>query len=207
MNIGAQPLRAKLRLTIHRGGVGQRPNRPSQTLPVAANNVITSGMLITQDNVSGSLQWVKGVTEGSLPNQFFFALDDSNDGDVLAAGNLQGLSVRGDYNLSTSAYKAVGGANVYTVGTLLTPDGSTGNVRAVISGDEDVVVVGVVTHELAGVVDLSAGFVDGSLEPDGDANISDGVQGGVFRLARATNAADLTRLRFDTVAPYLTTVA
>lgn len=209
MNIGKLPLRAKLRMTVHRGGVGQRPNRQSQTHPVADDETILSGMVMTLVSEAGALKWIKGFSGSSIPNQYFFAEDDSTDGDVQAAGlpgsgKLQGLSVHGDYELSTAQFTEPGGAVVYTAGTLLTPDAATGKVRNVKSGDTDVVVVGVVINDLVSPVNLAPTFTD--LLPDGDANISAGVQGGTFTLGRATNAVDLRRLRFNTVAPYLATV-
>jgi hypothetical protein len=198
VNIGTEPLRNKLRMTIHRGGVGQRPNRMSQTHPVANSQTI----LMTLRSEGGTLKWVKGVIGASIPNQFFFAVDDSTDGDVRAAGNLQGLSVHGDFELSTSQFKEPGVGVVYTAGVLLTPDDATGLVRPVAVGDSDVTVVGIVVNDLTAPVDLSPGFVEGSLLPDNHADISAGVQGGTYRLGRATNAADKRRLRFTPVQPY-----
>lgn len=203
MNIGKEPLRSKLRMTIIRGGVGQRPNRLSHTHPVAADQTILSGMLMTKVNEGDQSKWVKGVVQDSLPNQFFFAVDDSNDGDVRAAGNLQGLSVRGDYQLGTSQFVEPSQDYVYTEGTLLTPDGNTGLIRPVIEADKDVVVVAVCAKDYLGPIDLSSGFRSGSLLPDGDDNITEGIQGGVFELGRATNADDLRRLTIETVQPYL----
>lgn len=200
-------MRNKLRLTIHRGGVGQRPNRLSQTHPVAASQTILSGMLMTLRSEAGKLKWVKGVIGASIPNQFAFAVDDSTDGDVKAAGNLQGLSANGDFELSTSQFVEPSVSVVYTAGVLLTPDDATGLVRPLASGDTDVTIVGVVVNDLEAPVDLAPAFVAGSLLPAADDNISAGVQGGTFQLGRATNAADLRRLRFYTVSPYLATLA
>lgn len=213
MNIGKEPLRSKLRMTVIRGGVGQRPNRLSHTHPVAADQTILSGMLMTKVNEDGQSKWVKGVINDSLLNQYFFALDDSTDGDVRAAGNLQGLSVRGDYQLGTSQFAAPSDDYVYTEGTLLTPDGDTGLIRPVIAGDTDVVVVAVCAKTYQGPVDLSSGFRANSLLPGDDENgvpdpnITAGVQGGIFDLGRATNANDLHRLTIETVQPYVTSIA
>jgi hypothetical protein len=108
MNIGIETLRAGLRLTIHRGGVGNRPNRLSASHPVADGETILSGMVITpvRNTTLSRNEWVRGVTGDSLDNSFYIAVDDSADGDVAAAGSLQGLSVRGDYEISTSQFKA-----------------------------------------------------------------------------------------------------
>jgi len=192
-------------MTTHRGCVGQRPNRLSQTHPVAASVVIVSGMLMTLRSEAGKLKWVKGIIGASIPNQFFFSEDDSTDGDVKAAGNLQGLSVFGDYEFSTSQFKEPAAGVVYTAGVLLTPDGTTGLIRPIASGDTAVTIVGVVVNDLVSPVNLAPAFTD--LLPAGDPNVSAGVQGGTFALGRATNAADLRRVRFYTVAPYLATLA
>lgn len=200
MNIGSETKRAKLRLTVHRGGVGQRPNRLSTTHPVATGETILSGMVCTlkENPTKSRLEWIKGVTVDSQPNQYFFAYDDSTDGDVQAAGNLQGLSVHGDYELST-AHFAEGMGISYSQGTPLTADAATGNVKPAQAGD---VVIGIVSRDYAPPVDLAAGYVEGSLLPADDANITAGVQGGVFITGKATNAVDLRRIRFTTVQPY-----
>jgi len=206
MNIGTEQLRNRLRLTVHRGGVGQRPNRLSATHAVAADETILSGMLMTliRNTVTGRLEWIKGVSGSSLPNQFFFALDDSTDGDVKAAGNLQGLSVHGDYELSTAQYKT---GVTYNQGTLLTPEAATGLVRPVVlagqTQDVGVPVVGVVVKDYAPPVNLAPGFVAGSLLPEEGGAITPGVQGGTFVLGRATNATNLERIRFETVQPWI----
>lgn len=204
MNIGIETLRAGLRLTIHRGGVGNRPNRLSAQAPVAADETILSGMVMTLVNnaVKGRNEWIRGVTEDSLPNTYYIAVDDSADGDVVASGNLQGLSVRGDYEISTSQFtddvEESGDLYVYAVGTELTPDGDTGLVKPAAEGD---VVIGVVVKDYAPPVDLAASFTD--LKPDPATAQSTGTQGGVYIRPRETNAQSLKRLRFELVPPYI----
>lgn len=203
MNIGTnETLRARLRLTIHRGGVGQRPNRLSATAPVKTDETITSGMVMTlvRNSLEGRNEWVKGLTVDSLPNTFYIAVDDSKDGDVVAAGKtgngeLQGLSVRGDYEVSTSAYKT---GTTYHAGDALTPDGSTGNLKKATEAGQ--IVIAHVVKDFDGPVDLGATYTD--LLPDPATTVSSGVQGGVFVRSRETNAQDLTRLRIELVPPY-----
>lgn len=198
MNVGIETQRAGLRLTIHRGGVGNRPNRLSASAPVAdGEDTILSGMVITmvENAVKGRNEFVRGVTVDSLPNNFYLALDDSTDGDVVAAGSLQGLSVRGDYEVSTSQFAD---GETYTVGTELTPDGATGLLTPASAGD---VVIAVVTKDYNPPVDLAASFT--GLQPNPATTQSTGVQGGVYRRPRETNAADVTRLRIELVQPYI----
>lgn len=195
MNIGIETLRAGLRLTIHRGGVGNRPNRLSASAPVASGETILSGMVISLVASAGVNEWVRGITEDSLPNSIYLAVDDSTDGDVAAAGSLQGLSVRGDYEVSTSQFKT--GVS-YTVGTELTYDAATGKVKPAAAED---LVIGVVVKDYNPPVNLEGSF--GELQPDPATTQSSGMLGGVFVRPRETNAQDLRRLRFETVQPYI----
>ncbi len=197
MNIGIETLRAGLRLTIHRGGVGNRPNRLSASHPVADGETILSGMVITPvRNVTLSRnEWVRGVTGDSLDHAFYIAVDDSADGDVAAAGSLQGLSVRGDYEVSTSQFKT---GESYVTGDPLTPDADTGKLKKATSGDT---VIAHVVKDYDGPVDLGATFTD--LLPDPATTVSTGAQGGTYTPAKETNAQDLQRLRIELVAPYV----
>lgn len=199
MNIGIETLRAGLRLTIHRGGTGNRPNRLSASYPVGENEVILSGMVITasRNTEKSRNEWVKGVQSDSVgnvsqANSYYIAVDDSTDGDVLAAGSLQGLSVRGDYEVSTSQFT---GSN-FQVGQPLTPDGATGKLKlAATPGD---VVIAHVVKDYVGPVDLAASFT----AYGATATQTAGVTGGVYIRPRETNAQDLQRLRIELVPPY-----
>lgn len=200
MNIGIETLRSALRMTIHRGGVGQRPNRLGATAPVAEGETILSGMVMTmvRNTAKSRNEWVKGVTADSLPNTYYIAVDDYSDGDVGAAGNLQGLSVRGDFEISTAAYKS---GQSFVAGDALTPDGSTGNLKkATLATD---VVIAHVVKDYDGPVSLAASYT--GLKPDPATTVSSGVQGGIYLRPRETNAQDLHRLRVELVPPYLFT--
>lgn len=194
MNVGIETLRAGLRLTIHRGGVGQRPNRLSATHPVADGETILSGMVMTLIREAGANKWVRGVALASQPNAYYVAVDDSTDGDVVASGTLQGLSVRGDYEVSTSQFKA---GESYVVGDLLTPDADTGLFKKATTGD---IAIAQVVKDYDGPVDLGASFTD--LVPTPATTISSGVQGGLYTRPRETNASDNRRLRIELVAPF-----
>ncbi len=197
MNIGIETLRAGLRLTIHRGGVGNRPNRLSASAPVADGETILSGQVMTlvRNATLSRNEWVRGVTGSSQANTYYIAVDDSTDGDVLAAGSLQGLSVRGDYEISTSQFKA---GESYVVGDPLTPDADTGTLKKATAGDE---VIAHVVKDYDGPVDLGASFTD--LLPNPADTQSAGVKGGVYRRPRETDAQDLQRLRIELVPPYI----
>lgn len=192
-------------MIVHRpvGGVGQRPSRLSATHPVASGVTILSGQLITlvENTTDAQLEWTIGYdsgAEGARPYTFYFAVDDSADGDVLAAGNLQGLSVNGDYELSTAHYKS---GETYKAGDPLTFDGVTGDLKkATLATD---LVLARIVKDFAAPVDLSAGYVSGTLEPTAGGVITPGVQGGTFLYGKHTNATDLTMIRFETVHPYL----
>lgn len=182
-------------MTIHRGGVGNRPNRLSASAPVKDGEEILSGMVMTlnRNTDTGRNEWIKGFDgSDSLPNTYYIAVDDSTDGDVVAAGSLQGLSVRGDYEISTSHFTG----STFYAGDALKADGVTGKlVKTITPGD---VVIAHVVKDYVGPVDLAASFT-----PYGaTATQSDGVTGGIYRRPRETNAQDLNRLRIELVPPY-----
>jgi hypothetical protein len=193
MNIGSETKRANLRMTVIRGGVGQRPNRISETHPVKTGegiDPILSGMVMTLENDGGTLKWVRG-NGGNVAGQFFFAVDDSTQGDVAAAGTLQGYSVLEAYTLRIAQFAA----DDYVAGDKLTPDGTTGKVKKAEAGD---VVIAVVALDYAQPINLGHTYTP----VDGDANVSDGVKGGTYVVGRATNAESLEALHITTVQPY-----
>jgi hypothetical protein len=183
-------------MTVHRGYDGNRPTRLSATLPVKDGVTILSGqiMSIARNTTKGINEWVRGYDAAvSQPNSFYVAFDDSADGDVRAAGNLQGLSVRGQYELSTAHTKA---AENYQAGDELTYDGVTGNFKTALEGD---IVIAHVVKDYSSPVDLAASYTPAP----GTATVSDGVQGGAFTIATHSNAENLTRVRIELVSPYL----
>lgn len=182
-------------MTIHRGGVGNRPNRLSASAPVQDGEEILSGMVMTlnRNTETGRNEWIKGFDAvASLPNTYYIAVDDSTDGDVAAAGSLQGLSVRGDYEISTSQFTGT----TFYAGDALKADGVTGKlVKTTTPGD---VVIAHVVKDYTGPVDLAASFDTYGAT----ATQSDGVTGGIYRRPRETNAQSLERLRIELVPPY-----
>lgn len=189
-------------MTIHRGGVGQRPNRLSATYPVQANVTIYSGQVITpyRNTTVGiqAMEWILGAPIGAgnnSPNSYYIAVDDSTDGDVLAAGNLQGLSVRGCYEIS-SAW--VDEASV-VVGDPLTPSlAKPGYFRkATLASD---IVIAHVVQDYSAPVDLDYDY--SSLLPEAGGVVTPGVQGAVYTRPKETNAQSLLRVRMELVQPY-----
>lgn len=203
MITGSDTKRAKLRLTIHRGPIGNRPDRLSKTYPVAEGETILSGQVISirRNSLTQQNEWVRGHNAGlDQPNSFFIAVDDRvvsqygiSDRDVHAAGNLQGLSVRGDYELSTAHFKS---GESYVSGDELTYDAVSGNLKKATTGD---IVIGVVSHDYSAPVDFSSVYVPAA-DPAGQ--VSDGVKGGSFTIGRHSNAQALTYLRFETRQSY-----
>lgn len=157
-------------------------------------------MTMVQNERLSRNEWVKGVQVDSsgaagLARTYYIAVDDSTDGDVVAAGSLQGLSVRGDYEISTSQF--VG--NAFKAGTPLTPatGADDGRLKEATSGD---VVIAHVVKDYSGPVDLGSTYTD--LLPSPPTTVSSGVKGGVYIRPRETNAVDLRRLRMELVPPY-----
>lgn len=100
---------------------GYDPNEPqTQTAAyrVKAGEIILSGMVISPVwNSSDSVyEWQQGVGT-SLDVPVYFALQDSEDADVVEAGNLVGLSCAGQFEIEIAFFKE---DDTYNEGTLLT---------------------------------------------------------------------------------------
>jgi hypothetical protein len=203
VNIGRNTLRDNLKMTVHRGGVGNRPNRLSETHPVGSEQLalIKSGSVMTLDSQDDTLKWKAGGG-GSVTGQFYFAKDDANQGDVMAAGALEGLSCLEAYQLGISQFVT----DSYTAGDKLVPSSTApGKVEKL---DEDVggYVVAVVALDLVAPITLAPtiGQQDPSDE-NGDpipGGASPGVEGGVYVVGRDHTASNLEQLRINTVQPY-----
>lgn len=193
-------------MTVHRGGTSQRPDRLGATFPVKAGETILSGMIMTPvRNASLSRnEWVRGYAAGSsLPNSFYVAVDDSTDGDSVTSGGFQGLSVRGSYEISTSAFNTTGdhtdllvGTN-YRTGDALTYDAASGNFKPATTGD---MVIAHVVKDYNPPVNLGATYT--GLLPFPANTVSEGVQGGIYIRPKESNAQDLNRIRIELVPPY-----
>ncbi len=196
MNIGPNTtLRARLRLIEHRDPLGNRPTGLSGTFPVKTGEAILSGMLmsVVRNTVSGRNEWAKGYNPSAAQGrELAFAVDDATDPDVVAAGNLRGLSARGRHDISIPYTKA---NETYQYGDELTYDGVTGYLKAATTGN---LVVAVVSKDYASPVDHQTVFTPA----DATATVSAGVQGGTYTLGHHTNATDVTLVRIITVEPY-----
>ena len=132
--------RTKPRVQILRGWDLVSTSTLHQVHAVKANEAIKSGMVISREWVSGNnrYEWVKGCTSGKAP---FIAFQDDTEADVVATDGLTGISISGDYEIQTGYFTAPdfagAGENdyVYKVDTLLTFDGTTGNVKPASEGE------------------------------------------------------------------------
>jgi hypothetical protein len=107
---------------------GWDPNEPSTfTQTVRAADTILSGQLIS----------LLGGAAGRIP---YIAVQDSSDEDVVECGKLTGLSCAGKFEIETAHYKT---GETYGVDTLLTWDGTTGNVKPAAATND---IVGIVTR-------------------------------------------------------------
>ena len=197
VNIGPNTTkRARLRLIEHRDPYGNRPTGLSGTFPVKSGEAILSGMLmsVVRNTVTGRNEWVKGYSGSSQGLELAFAVDDATDPDVVAAGNLRGLSARGRHDISIPYTKA---GETYQYGDELTYDGVTGHLKKVTGVGE--LVVAVVSKDYDSPVDHQTTFVPA----DATATVSAGVQGGQYLLGHHTNATDVRLVRLVTVEPYL----
>ncbi len=188
--------RARLRLIEHRDPFGNRPTGLSGTFPVKADATILSGQLISvkRNTVTGVNEWVLGYNPASSQGrEIAFAIDDSTDPDVIAAGNLRGLSARGRHDISTPYTKA---GETYQLGAELTYDGVTGFLKAAVGGD---LVVAVVSKDYSAPVNHATSYVPN----DATANVSAGVTGGSFHLGHHTAAESVSLTRVITVEPYV----
>ncbi len=189
--------RERLRLIEHRDPFGNRPTGLSGTFPVKADELILSGMVISVErNITYSRnEWVVGhTTADSLGKELAFAVDDSTDGDVVAAGNLRGLTARGGHDISIPYTKE---GELYQYGDLLAPDYTNpGWLKKAEVGD---LVVGVVSKDYESPVDHKTTFIPAPATP----TVSAGVKGGTFILGHHTAAKDVRLVRIITCEPYL----
>jgi len=198
VNIGPNTTqRARLRLIEHRDPYGNRPTGLSGTFPVKSGAAILSGMLmsVVRNSVSGRNEWALGYNPAvAQGREIAFAVDDATDPDVVAAGNLRGLSARGRHDISIPYTKA---NETYQYGDELTYDGVTGYLKKVTGAGQ--LVVAVVSKDYDSPVDHQTVFVPA----DATATVSAGVQGGQYLLGHHTNATDVRLVRIITVEPYL----
>jgi hypothetical protein len=188
--------RARLRLIEHRDPFGNRPTGLSGTFPVNADATILSGQLISvkRNTVTGVNEWVLGYNPAtSQGREIAFAIDDSTDPDVIAAGNLRGLSARGRHDISTPYTKA---GETYQYGTELTYDAVTGFLKAAVATN---LVVAVVSKDYSAPVNHATSYVPN----DATADVSAGVTGGSFHLGHHTAADSVSLTRIITVEPYV----
>lgn len=105
--------------------------------PVASGVTIKSGQVVTPDwNATDSrYEWVLGLT-GSV-NRPHFAINDSDDEDVVSAGKLPALFCGKDLEIQTPFFKS---DDTYDVGVKIVADDNVdGNVRVYTANTETIV--------------------------------------------------------------------
>jgi hypothetical protein len=142
--------RAKPRLQILRGWDLVNTATLNQVHPVKEGVTIKSGQVIqrTWNGTLNRYEWELGCSANKAP---FFAFQDSTEADVIAADGLTGISISGDYELQTGYFSS----GTYNVDTLLTFDGTSGNVKEATEGS---LVIGRVTR-IHGAKQLNSGTV------------------------------------------------
>jgi hypothetical protein len=127
--------RAKPRIEVPRGYIGvNTANALTAAYPVAADVTVLSGQLI-QPTTAG--EWVLGgdpSTDFTAVPQFYFAINDSADADVVDADKLPGLSCNGQYEIETAYFAA----NTYAPGDIVVADSANpGSVKKWDGTDTD----------------------------------------------------------------------
>jgi len=101
-----------------------------------SGEAVVSGMLV---HIDGSGDIIKGVTGSSgtfgVADLVGFAIQTQTDGDVLESGKLGYYTLDGNSVIETDAATAAITAGNYPVGTALTGNGTTGNVKTAAAGD------------------------------------------------------------------------
>jgi len=139
--------RAKPRLQILRGWDLVNTATLNQVHPVA-DATIKSGQVIYRDWENNRYVWKKGCVAGKAP---YIAFQDATEADVIAADGLTGISISGDYELQTGYFSS----GTYNADTLLTFDGTSGNVKPAAEGE---LVIGRVTR-IRGAKQLNSGSI------------------------------------------------
>jgi hypothetical protein len=175
-----------------------RPNYVSWRHPVAAGVTIRSGQIISakRNVTTGRTEWVLGYDPAtSARHMIAFALDDSDDADVLAAGNLVGVPCVPEYGIQTGYIKD---AVTFIEGDEVTHDGVTGDVMKAVSTS---IVIGRVAMQYAAPVDLGATFTPSAVA----ANQSPGMQGGSYVAAKHSEASPsgLSVVRIELLQPFI----
>jgi len=123
---------SKPRLEVLRGFNPNEPFQQSATHPVQDDVNIASGQLIVlvgEELSPTGYEWIVCPTDYS-GGAVYVAQKDSEDEDILSAGNMSGLSCAGQYELEMAFFD--GAATDYTESVYLTPsDTVAGNVMPI----------------------------------------------------------------------------
>lgn len=139
-------------------------------VPVEPGVVIKSGQ-VCYKNWGGTLntnpidKYVMslGCVAGAVP---YFAVNDSDQGDVVGSGLLRVISAQEVRVIQTAFFAAA--ASTYSVGAALTYDGTSGNVK--VAGTGDVIIGYVEREQRASDVDAAAAqrYANRDIQADGD---------------------------------------
>jgi len=151
------------RVEVLRGFDPNEPFTRTVAAPVKSGVTILSGQVISLlwNGTTLQYEWILGVDTGNNAGATpHIALSDSADYDVLEAGNLNGLSCAGQFEIETAFFKA---NDTYNIDVPLTYDGVTGNVKATtVAGDAaGAPILGFVTrnHGLKSLVGINSNCV------------------------------------------------
>jgi len=143
--------RAKPRLRVMRGWDPNVPNSLTRRAPIAEGVTVQSGQVVSLKFQNSQEEFILGVD--SVTDVPFFAVQDSDDFDVIASGGLTGLSCLDNLELQTPFFKA---SPTPSYGSIvpLAADGVTGDVTT-HDGNDARAILGY-TSRFNGPVDIRA---------------------------------------------------
>lgn len=154
--------RSKPRLIVLRGWDPNNPAYRHVSAPVASGATIKSGQLIGLRNNSSVREFDLGLAAAT--DVAFFAMQDSDDFDVVASGVLTGLNSADQHEIQTPYYTA----GTYLLNDNLTYDsGTPGNVK-VAAGNAAGAICGKVSV-IGGLVDIKP--TNSEATPDGNGQV------------------------------------
>lgn len=156
--------RANARLRVLRGWDPNVPNHLARRAPIAEGVTILSGQVVSLKYQNSQEEFILGVD--AVTDLPYFAVQDSDDFDVIASGGLTGLSCLDNLELQTAFFKA-SPSPAYGSQVALMADGTTGDVTTHDGGDTKAILG--YTSRFNGPVDIRA--ENSGVTPDGDGKV------------------------------------
>lgn len=156
--------RAHARLRVMRGWDPNVPSSLTRRAPVADGVTVLSGQVISLKYQNSQEEWILGVD--SVKDIPYFAVQDSDDFDVVASGGLTGLSSLDDLELQTAFFHASPTPS-YGTQVALMADSTSGNVTTHDGTDANSILG--YTSRFNGPVDIKAD--NSGVTPDGDGKV------------------------------------